>query len=84
MNFNVSYRVSYRWYILDFLYYSLLSRHLLREEITYLISIVRLSDMGINQKTHKNQKTVCGVQRTGYTNKTRKFENIENTLFRGR
>jgi hypothetical protein len=40
--------------------------------------------MGINQKTHKNQKTVCGVQRTGYTNKTRKFENIENTLFRGR
>ena len=34
--------------------------------------------MGINQKTHKNQKTVCGVYRTGQTKKTRKFENIEN------
>jgi hypothetical protein len=26
----------------------------------------------------KNQKTVCGGLRTGYTKKTRKFENIEN------
>jgi hypothetical protein len=28
----------------------------------------------------KNLKTVCGVPRTGYTKKTRKFENIENAF----
>jgi hypothetical protein len=35
-------------------------------------------------KRHKNKKTVCGVQSTGQTKKTRKFENIENIYLRGR